>query len=51
MSDPNELVETTLWEVMADRTDAVVEIALAALQSVLKAAAGCSEFVGETARQ
>ena len=48
MPDPNELVENTLWEVMSDRPDAVVEIALAARKSVLKAAAGCSEFVGET---
>jgi hypothetical protein len=48
MSDQNDLVETTLWEVMSDRPDAIVEIALAARKSVLKAAAGCSEFVGET---
>lgn len=48
LSHTNQSIEKTLWEVMSDRPDAVVEIALAARKSVLKAAAGCSEFVGET---
>jgi hypothetical protein len=48
MPDLNETIEKTLWEVLSDRTDKVVEIALAARKSVLKAATGCSEFVGET---
>jgi hypothetical protein len=48
MPDSNQLVETTLWEVLSDRPDEVVEIALTARQAVLKAAAGCSEFLGET---
>lgn len=46
--DDDQLVETTLYQLMADRTDEVVELALAARKSVLKAASGCSEFVGET---
>ena len=46
--DNDQSVETTLYQVLSDRTDEVVDIALAARNSVLKSAPGCSEFVGET---
>lgn len=52
MSDSNlnddQLVETTLFQVLSDRADELVDTAMAARKSVLKAAPGCSEFVGET---
>jgi hypothetical protein len=47
-TDNDQSVEMTLCEVMSDRSDEVADTALAARKSVLKAAAGCSEFVGET---
>jgi len=51
MHDPENEIENTLWEALADRTDEVVEIALAARAAVLKAATGCSEFLGFVAQQ
>ena len=46
--EDDQRIETTLYQVLSDRTDEVVDTALAARKSVLKAAPGCSEFVGET---
>ncbi len=41
-------VETSIWQALSDRPDAVVELALSARKQVLKLATGCSEFLGET---
>ena len=48
MTQSNKETEETLRELMRDRSEEVVKIALAARKTVLKAAGACSELIYET---